>query len=85
MKMRTGVIVDFCGSWSSGIAELVVKCNGEIIRILCDNAATVRALASISPDVIAPGHMVNISSLFGRKIRFATDEFGLLTCLGGEE
>lgn len=81
MKAEQGTIVDFSGSWGSGVATLRVKVGRKTRTIYCDNGPTVRALAAMFPNVIAPGHSVNVAALKGQEIRFAVDEIGLLAGL----
>ncbi|WP_026487619.1 hypothetical protein [Caldanaerobius polysaccharolyticus] len=72
-------IMDFEGSWLSGLATLVVKDEkGNVKRIPCENGPTVRALAEMFPDVIGPGHTVNMAAIKGKKIRYGMDDFGLV-------
>lgn len=76
--MTVGMITDFRGSWGSGLAILEIGGCG----ILCENGATVRALAAIFGDeVIGPGHTVNVAYLRGRIVEYETDGMGLLASL----
>lgn len=76
--MKTGTIQDFRGSWGSGIATLSIKVGRKVHQVACENGSTVRALAGMFPDVIAPGHSVNVAALVGQRVRFALDEMGLM-------
>ena len=74
-----GTILGFSGSWGSGIATLSVKTeSGEHVNIPCDNGPTVRALAAMFNDVIAPGHSVNVYAIKGKKIKYEMDDMGLV-------
>lgn len=74
-----GEIINFEGSWNSGLAMLIVKNkNGKIIRIPCDNAPTVRALDSMFNNVITKNHAVNIDAIKGKTIEYEIDDFGVL-------
>lgn len=86
--MEVGTILDFRGSWSSGLATLVLKDRrGAVRHVPCDNGPTVRALAAIfGSDVIGPGHTVNVAALRGKKVRYAMDDLGLvLGCIAPAE
>jgi len=72
--MRTGTIEGFGGSWGSGIA--VIRIDGQTIP--CENAPTVRALASFIPGVIGPGHTVNVKAIIGQEVAWEMDEMGLM-------
>jgi hypothetical protein len=85
MKTEQGTIVDFSGSWGSGVATLRVKVGRKTRSIYCENGPTVRALASMFEGVIAPGHSVNVDALRGQEIRFAVDEIGMLAGLAFPE
>ena len=77
-----GTIQTFLGSWSSGIATLVIKDDEEHIHsIPCDNAPTVRALADQFPNVITPGHCVNLEAIKGKEIEYGLDTLGILAWL----
>lgn len=73
-----GTIAGFRGTWGSGIAQLDLE-DGRSIP--CENAPTVRALAAAFPDVIGPGHTVNVEALKGIEIEYWYDDLGLM--LGG--
>lgn len=75
-----GTIVDFAGSWSSGIATLILqKEDGTMDFVHCDNAPTVRALASaFGEEVIGEAHTVNVKFLRGKKIDYSVDSIGIL-------
>ena len=77
--MRRGTIVEFRGSWLSGLATLIIHNDeGEREIVPCENAATVRALEAAFGDVIGPGHTVNAEAIVGRKILYSTDPIGVL-------
>jgi hypothetical protein len=76
-KYNTGTITGFKGSWSSGMAMLVI--DGKDIP--CDNGHTVRTLASMFPDIIGTGHTVNVQALVGKRVHWVYDDMGLM--LGG--
>ena len=75
--MHRGTITGFQGTWGSGLGCLLV----DYVRVLCENAPTVRALEGAFGDVIAPGHTVNQEAIIGREIYYSMDDLGLV--LGG--
>jgi hypothetical protein len=77
----TGTIITLRGSWSSGIATLVVKQGKTVRSLYADNGPLVRALDKMFGGVIAPGHRVDLDAIRGRKIRFTTDDFGMIASL----
>ena len=79
MKIETGTILGFQGSWSSGLAWLIVKDHsGRERHLNCENAATVRALDDAFGDVITPAHCVNQEAIRGKEIYYSVGDFGLL-------
>lgn len=77
--MNKGTIVGFRGSWSSGIAQLVVEDDhGKQQSIPCENTATVRALNACYGNVINSGRTANPRSFIGKKIFYEYGEWGLL-------
>ncbi|MEO0126316.1 MAG: hypothetical protein ABIL44_01030 [candidate division WOR-3 bacterium] len=77
--MKKGTILEFRGSWLSGIATLVIKDErGKIKEIPCDNTATVRALDACYGNVIQSGRTVSQKPFVGKKIFYEYDEMGLV-------
>ena len=86
--MKRAKIVALLGTWGSNIAQLiVVNEEGRPELILCENAPTVRALASCFPNdsIITDGHRVNNEALTSKVIRYQTDELGLLEFIAPAE
>ena len=82
VKLGKGKIVDFEGSWMSGLATLVIDDEEKgIVRIPCDNASTVRALECAFGGVIGRGHTAKVEAIKGKEIFYYMDELGLV--LGG--
>lgn len=80
--MKKGTIVDFRGSWGSGLATLVVRDGrGKVRGIYCDNGQTVRALDAIFGGVIEIWHGVNMGALKGKTIWYDVDELGVLSSI----
>ncbi|GAH87668.1 unnamed protein product, partial [marine sediment metagenome] len=61
MEIRKGRLIQFRGSWGSGLGTLEIEDSetGEHEHIPCDNSATVRALETAFGDVITNGHTAN--------------------------
>lgn len=78
--IKRGKILKFLGSWSSGLATLIINDDKEgIVEIYCDNAPTVRALSNAFNDVIGSGHTVKENAGFlDKKIYYSVDEFNVL-------
>lgn len=84
--MPIGTIKELVGgTWGSGIFTLVLEVDGRRAYITAENGPTVRALAAIFPNVILPGHRVNVAALEGQQIQFEVDEIGLLTSIAEVE
>ena len=77
--MQRATILDFKGTWGSGIAMLSLQVgNGMKLDVPCENAQTVRALDSCFGGVISPGHGVNVEAIKGKEIYFGLDDLGML-------
>ena len=74
LRIFCGRLEGFSGSWGSKIGILII--NGE--GILCEYAATVRALESSYGEVIAPGYTICSASFKGREIVYSVDKLGIL-------
>jgi len=77
MKVYLGEIVDFRGTWGSGIGYLCFKDGRDVP---CENAPTVRALDSAFGDVIT-GHSVDLDALVGKEIIWWHGDMGMM--MGG--
>ena len=80
MEIRKGKLIQFRGSWGSGLAILEIEDSETSAHELvpCDNGATVRALESAFGDVITEGHTANGDGYKGREVYWSLDEFGLV-------
>ena len=77
--MDKGTILEFRGSWLSGIATLIIKdSKGKTKEIPCENTATVRALDACYGGVIQSGRTASEKSFVGKKIFYEYDDMGLL-------
>ena len=77
--MNRGIIVGFRGSWSSGIAELLIKDKKGVIKAIpCENTATVRALDACYGGVIKSGRTASEKPFVGKNIFYEYDEMGLM-------
>ena len=80
MEYRKGRLIQFRGSWGSGLATLEIEDSetGAHELVPCDNGATVRALEAAFGDVITPEHTANGDGYKGREVYWSYDEFGLV-------
>ena len=80
MEYRKGRLIQFGGSWGSGLATLEIEDSETGVHELvpCDNGATVRALESAFGDVITEAHTANGDGYKGREVYWSLDEFGLV-------
>jgi len=80
MEIRKGKLVQFRGSWGSGLGTLEIEDSetGECEPVPCDNGATVRALEAAFGNVITPVHTANGGGYKGREVYWSLDEFGLV-------
>ena len=80
MEIKKGRLIQFRGSWGSGLATLEIEDSetGAHELIPCDNGATVRALETAFGDVITPGHTANGDGYKGREVYWSFDELGLV-------
>lgn len=83
MTLYRGAIVEFKGSWGSGLGVLVIDDDRRgRVEVPCDNGPTVRALQAAFGEVIGGAHNVEREGgHVGKRIYYAMDEFGLV--LGG--
>ena len=80
MENRKGRLIQFRGSWGSGLATLEIEDSetGAHELIPCDNGATVRALESAFGDVITEGHTANGDGYRDQEVYWSYDELGLV-------
>jgi len=80
VEIRKGRLIQFRGSWGSGLASLEIEDSetGAHELVPCDNGATVRALEAAFGDVITEGHTANGDGYKGREVYWSYDEFGLV-------
>jgi hypothetical protein len=77
--MNKGTILEFRGSWSSGIATLVIKDEkNKVKEIPCENTSTVRALDACYGGVIQSGRTASQKPFVGKKIFYEYDDMGLI-------
>ncbi len=77
MELRRGVIVDFRGSWGSGLAGLVIEEEDKQVTVYADSGPLGRALQSLY-GAACPGNTIDVSKIEGKEILFSTDDLGLL-------
>ena len=80
MGIRKGRLIQFRGSWGSGLGTLEIEDSetGEREPVPCDNGATVRALETAFGNVITNGHTANGDGYKGREVYWSLDELGLV-------
>ncbi|MBA7600746.1 hypothetical protein ES703_07805 [subsurface metagenome] len=80
MEIRKGKLIQFHGSWGSGLGTLEIEdsATGVRERVPCDNSTTVRALEDAFGDVITDGHTANGNGYKGKEVYWSCDEFGLV-------
>ena len=80
MEIRKGTLIQFGGSWGSGLGILEIEDSetGECEHVPCDNGATVRALEAAFGNVITNGHTANGGGYKGREVYWSYDELGLV-------
>lgn len=80
--INRGSILEFRGSWSSGIGYLVFQDeSGDTVSVPCENAPTVRALEACFGNVIAGGHTVaqgEEAGYYNREVFWFQDFMGML-------
>ncbi|TES90052.1 MAG: hypothetical protein E3J87_00780 [Candidatus Cloacimonadota bacterium] len=83
MEIRKGEIINFIGSWGSGLGFLVIQDSEteEIEQVPCDNGPTVRALENCFGNVITPDHTANGNGYNDKEIFWSMGELGFV--LGG--
>ena len=83
MQIRKGKLLQFHGSWMSGLGSLDIEDSetGQVESVPCDNGATVRALESCFGNVITPGHTAGGDGYKGQEVYWSYDEYGMM--LGG--
>ncbi len=80
MEIRKGRLIQFRGSWGSGLGSLEIEDSETGIHELvpCDNGATVRALEAAFGDINTEGHTANGDGYKGQEVYWSYDEFGLV-------
>jgi len=80
MEIKKGKLIQFHGSWGSGLATLEIEDSETGARELvpCDNGTTVRALEAAFGSVITPGHTANGDGYKGQEVYWSYDELGLV-------
>lgn len=80
MEIRKGRLIQFHGSWVSGLGTLEIEDSetGECEHVPCDNGATIRALEAAFGDVITDGHTANGDGYKGWEVYWSYDELRLV-------
>ncbi len=82
MDIEKGIILEFRGSWNSGLGALIIQdsISEEIKTVHCENGATVRALEGCFGNVIAEGHSVEQgedAGYYNQEIFYTCDDMGI--------
>ena len=79
-QVRRGKIVEFQGSWMSGLGALVIDDEDRgVVSIPCENAQTVRCLEGAFSNVIGDAHDVKTDGgHVGQEVYYSMDEMGLI-------
>lgn len=80
MDIRKGTLLQFSGSWGSGMGLLHIQDSDTLAveSVPCENAPTVRALEACFGNVITPGHTASGDGYKGREVYWSCDEMGLM-------
>ena len=78
MHVYKGTIIEFQGSWMSGLATLMVEDakTGEVREVPVDSGALGRALGAAF-DAIGAGHTIDNDKIRGEEIYYIMDDIGL--------
>lgn len=75
--MRRGTIIEFQGSYMSGLATLVVDVDGQAEGFFCDNGQTERSLIHAF-GCAGEGHTIDNEKLYGNEVFFEEDSIGMM-------
>jgi len=80
VEVRKGRLIQFRGSWLSGLGSLEIEDSETGVRehVPCDNGATVRALEAAFGNVITPGHTANSGGYKSQEVYWSYDELELV-------
>ena len=80
MEIRKGKLLQFGGSWSSGLGYLLIEDSetGAVEQVPCENAPTVRALEACFGNVITPGHTAGGNGYKDQEVYWSYDEMGFI-------
>ena len=78
--LKRGTIIEFQGSYMSGLAMLVVKDENDMVKyVSCENTSMVKALESAFGNVISNSHNVKSDGgHVGKDIFYHVDDFGVI-------
>ena len=76
--MQKGKLIQFSGSFGSGLGQLSIEVDGQVQMFHCDNGTTVRSLESAFGNVITDGHTADGEGYKGQEVYFSVDDMGLL-------
>ena len=75
-----GKIKEFCGSWLSGLGQLLIEDSktGIVQGIPCDNSPTVRSLENAFGNTISEGHTAEGVGYKNQEVFYFCDSMGIL-------
>ena len=78
--IKKGILKAFKGSWTSGMATLVIDdIDDGVLHVNCENAPTVRALEGCFGNVIGSAHNVKEDAGFmDKEVFYSIDDIGIL-------
>jgi len=79
-QVRIGKIKDFQGNWMSGLAMLLIEDSetGQVERVHCESAPTVRALEGCFGGIMQDGHTADVERIANQEIYWSLDDMGLI-------
>lgn len=76
--LQKGKLIQFSGSFGSGLAQISIEVDGQVQMFHCDNGTTVRSLENAFGNVITEGHTANGNGYKNKEIYFSVDNIGVL-------
>lgn len=76
--LQKGKLIQFSGSFGSGLAQLTIEVDGQVEMFHCDNGTTVRSLEDAFGNVITEGHTADGEGYKGQEVYFSADGIGFL-------
>jgi hypothetical protein len=81
-----GNIVDFKGSWGTGIGELhLVDRSNKVVKIKCETPYTIRELHQAYGNVITKEHTVNVDAIKNKGVYYVMNNRDVIVKLVPED